>query len=486
MLMRQQPVTAIGTFIALILTLAVSLPLAASNPADTYGYSPRGIALGNAMTATVNDWSSVWYNPAGLGKTRSLSKSSDGKEVDLALKKKKGEKSSNNSSNYHPTEFALSSFYTVSGHSISGLTGDQTTEALNGTSFGMVTVGMALDLNMIVGMPSFISSARLGIGATVGIDGTAMKINDIDPRTPDYVRYGRDAQRAVILAGLGLGFLDDMFGAGVSVFTSFGGTGHMDLNGAEISPDPQTPLAQTKMDMKMVPSFNAGLYFTPDRLLSLLKGLQIGVSYRMESKVEIAPLDAEATTTVFSMLLDMKNMAIYDYYVPHIITAGISYSIPVPLVEVIVSVDFEYQLWSKFSISKSNTQVLEDRGVFLPGMKDVPIVRTGIEVKPLSWLSIMTGYYYQPSMLKSLPIDSTINFMDNDMHAISLGAEFVIPPLLSLKGPLVIAAGYQLQYFADTTVTRTVFNQTTELDEIRNYSYGGMNHLVTVSVGIKI
>ncbi len=44
--------------------------LAFANFADTYGFSAIGISRGNAMTAVVNDWSSVYYNIAGLGRTR--------------------------------------------------------------------------------------------------------------------------------------------------------------------------------------------------------------------------------------------------------------------------------------------------------------------------------------------------------------------------------------------------------------------------------
>ena len=41
----------------------------ANSSVDTYGLSPKGMSLGNAMTAHVNDWSSVYYNIAGLGRT---------------------------------------------------------------------------------------------------------------------------------------------------------------------------------------------------------------------------------------------------------------------------------------------------------------------------------------------------------------------------------------------------------------------------------
>ena len=42
----------------------------ASSIGTTCGFSPRGMAMGNAMVAHVDDWSSIYYNAAGLGKTK--------------------------------------------------------------------------------------------------------------------------------------------------------------------------------------------------------------------------------------------------------------------------------------------------------------------------------------------------------------------------------------------------------------------------------
>lgn len=86
--MKRIHTTALTIASAIFIALMLCMPVFASNPADTYGYSPRGMALGNAMTAIVNDWSSVWYNPAGLGKTRHSIKAA-GLETDLTLKKRK-------------------------------------------------------------------------------------------------------------------------------------------------------------------------------------------------------------------------------------------------------------------------------------------------------------------------------------------------------------------------------------------------------------
>ena len=86
----------IGLIISLVLTAALSTAAEASSTLDTYGASAQGIAMGNAMTSIVHDWSSVFYNIAGLG--RSTYKSSDspiteGKKT-MALTKRSGGESS--------------------------------------------------------------------------------------------------------------------------------------------------------------------------------------------------------------------------------------------------------------------------------------------------------------------------------------------------------------------------------------------------------
>jgi len=53
-----------------VFAVIINLPLYASNFAESHGFSANGVAKGNAVVSTVNDWSSVWYNPAGLGKTK--------------------------------------------------------------------------------------------------------------------------------------------------------------------------------------------------------------------------------------------------------------------------------------------------------------------------------------------------------------------------------------------------------------------------------
>jgi len=448
----------------------------ASDSANTFGYSAQGISMGNAMTAIVSDWTSVWYNPAGLGKTEDGKPGFKKPESSMSLKKTK----TDSAKETFPNEFAISALYTISSLKINGLSQEVKDEALNSLDFGMITVGLTLDLNMIYEMPEFISSSRMGIGATVGMDGSAMKINDVDPRTPDFIRYGREAQRAIILAGAGFGFLKDMFGVGVCINATFSGSGQMKLDDVLMEPDSQYPLSQTKMDLSIRPTINAGLYFSPGKITSVLEGLEIGTSYRMESYVAIDPLDAEATTLIFKMGLPMKT-AIFDYYSPHIITAGLAYKLPVPVVPITIAFDFEYQLWSQFKVSSTADRVLDEKNIAIPDMKNIPVFRVGIEIIPaLTWMKVQTGYYYQPSFIPDQISSTVTNYLDNDKHVASLGFVFIIPPFLGLKGPLEISTGYQIQIMPEKNGYYIEETKTT------SYTYGGINNLVTFSMSVKV
>jgi len=60
-----------------------------ANFAETYGCSAEGMARGNAMTATVSDWSSVFYNVGGLGKTQGLTGQTAGTGGEMTLSSEK-------------------------------------------------------------------------------------------------------------------------------------------------------------------------------------------------------------------------------------------------------------------------------------------------------------------------------------------------------------------------------------------------------------
>ncbi|HMZ60190.1 MAG TPA: aromatic hydrocarbon degradation protein, partial [Leptospiraceae bacterium] len=55
-------------YFIMLFCLSISMNISAGDYGDIYGAHPAANAMGNAVTATVNDSSSVFYNVAGLGK----------------------------------------------------------------------------------------------------------------------------------------------------------------------------------------------------------------------------------------------------------------------------------------------------------------------------------------------------------------------------------------------------------------------------------
>ncbi|MCP4133489.1 MAG: hypothetical protein GY754_21145 [bacterium] len=379
----------------------------------------------------------------------------------------------------------MSFLYTIPQFSIN-INRSEETNGDENLNFGAMVIGLAVDMNVICELPSFISSGRIGLGLSANADGSLVKVNDIDPRTHNYVRYGREAQKAVILAGFGLGFLDDMFGVGVGANISFGGEGVVSLDEMAVQSDTQYPEAQAKMDLSASPSPVAGLYFSPGKITSILDGLEVGASYRYESYMEIYPFDTAARIPSVSTVITMAMLvSIYDYYQPHIITAGVAYDLgKITPIDLTISIDGEYQLWSKYAVSRTAKIYYEGLYAdFFPELNDAVVIRSGFEYQLFDWLAIRAGYYFQFSFIPDGEMDKEVNFLDNDKHVGSLGAKFDLPQMGPLGGPIEITFAYQFQYLVPRSVTKSA----TYVSALNpNYSYDGMCHTAILGVSMKI
>lgn len=483
-----------------------------ANFANTFGFSAEGLSRGNAMTAVVNDWTSVWYNVGGLGKGRAnAGTSSVSREGEMTLKLRKTEGESETRSESYPNCFGVTvlfiypqlnldiqRFATTAG-------GDYVpvkTKAAKMDPYGFLVLGGALDLNTIVKLPDFVSSCRLGLGLGTNWDGSLVKVNDLDPRTHNFLRYGREIQTSIIVVGLGIGFMNDAFGGGVGANVAFAGQASAIME-TQLTGDPQIPLAQATMDLSIAPAAIAGIYFSPGKFYSPIDGLDIGASYRMETKMKIDPFNAAAV--LFNGSINMNLMlAIVDYYTPHTITGGIAYT----RWGVTLSADVNWELWSKNYVSK----VLKFHYFGLPEFEDTLSYKVGVKYKtPLTLfgLAIMGGYSYVPSILadnagttmgirigtvSNSLATGMFNYMDNDKHIASLGIEFTVPKMWRLGGEIVISLGYQFQYLVPKSVQKNgIMNTAGAPEDVLDtylinpsYSYGGMNHGGALSVGMRI
>ncbi|MDA8141826.1 MAG: outer membrane protein transport protein [Desulfobacteraceae bacterium] len=440
------------------LLLAVGTSAYCATFADTYGMSPQGMSMGNAMTAHVNDWSSVYYNVAGLGRTaQNLTAKDKPAPVEVFI----------GYLNTQPQpKLDIPARYSVDSN---GETTYYSTNADQDLDYGSYILGATIDLNMFYDLesipPHALSSCRLGIAMGINDDLSVAKVSDLEPQTHNYLRYGREAQQLTLLTGLGMGFLDDMFGVGIGVRSSFGGNGRVLLDGVQVSTEEQKPSQQNYMDLKLESSLVAGLYVD-------LNDLDLGFSYRQESKMKIDPFQTATITAVGNIPLNLA-LSILDYYQPTSYTGGISYRFTDRLM---LAFDVEFQKWSDYEVS-SNQQV--NWGSILPKLDDIWIPKIGMQYDATPKTALYLGYYYQPSFVPNNAVTGSVNWLDNDKHVGSVGVSYKVGKFLGFKVPMALHAGYQLQYLVDRTVTKS---EPTSMNP--SYSYGGMVH--TIMVGFSL
>jgi hypothetical protein len=431
-----------------------------SNYADTFGFSAKGISLGNSMVANVDDWSSVYYNVAGLGRTP---------HFDMEKPEKENSHSNQIAINYlySSPDFNLdiSRFDIDSDGNITPLE----TSADKSLNTSTLIVGLTVDIDdRVFELPAFISTARFGLGVGIPSDLSAAKLNDLDPRTHNFLRYGRETEKIFLLAGLGTGFFKDVFGIGVGINASFEGDGTVLVEEVEFDISrQQTPKGQAKMDLKIKPSPVFGFYFSPGKIFSVLDGLDVGLAYRAESEMEIDPFDTTAVTNVGNISLRLV-LSLLDYYQPEIITAGISKIIMNG--KMTVSVDIEHQKWSDYKVSTAIEKNWADQ---LPDLSDIVVTKLGMQLNMTKRTTLLFGYYYQPSFIPDHETTGVVNYLENDKHVISFGGQFTMPKKGILRGPIQFTVGYQLQKLVERDVIKA---DPTGVNP--NYSYGGYCHSV--------
>jgi len=461
----------LGTIIFFLFSFVI---IGRANFADTYGFSASGMARGNAMTAIAHDWSSVYYNMAGLGKTVKYRKIKEKKKYESDFEDDfysdlEEEKNDNNGLIFYD-QFAFFCFYSYPFFEIdiprSDVKGDEDLDLRVGV------IGLVLDLNHFYKMPDFISSARFGLGAGLVQDDFSLymaRINSVDLRTHNFVRYGREAARMVILSGVGFGLFDDMFGVGLGANVFGGGDGSVLVDSVEVGPEKQSPEIQSKLDIKPKIAPALGLYFSPGKVNSKLSPLEWGVSYRGELFLEVEPVDVGAIVEAAN--LDMEiNFYIFGFYTPHTFSTGISYDLQL----LQVSFDVEYQMWSKYKASNAREEFYTVNNIgSIQEYRDIFIPKVGGSLKVLDWLTLVGGYYYQPSIVKDSSLEGVFNQLDNDKHVLSGGMEIIVPKKFGMMNPVNLNLGLQYQYLVPKDVTKKTNSSEEEAALNPNYSFGG-------------
>jgi hypothetical protein len=469
--------------IIMLLTVVFMLCSAAAlanSFAETYGFSAKGIAMGNAMTASVNDWSSVYYNMAGLGKTSHLKFKhipEDGTEETEELL---------------AHEISLNVMYTNPQFNLGGIKRYDAdgklanTPAAKDLEFTTIVLGLTVDLNKILKAPDIVSSSRWGLAMAIPGAGYAARVNDLDARTHNFLRYGREAEHMVITTGFGWGILEDMLGFGIGMTANFGGKANAQASEVVIGPDEQTPFLQTKMDLQIVPSLVTGGYLSLKRIGGTHIDIDGGLTYRQENYMEVYPFMMDQIVKAGGVNILVRT-SIFDYYIPHVITGGLS----VKYRGLTVTGQLDIELWSRFHVSRTMRDFFAqlNKSATVPSLYDLPkfnnIVteRIGISYKLFDWLDVMGGYYFQPTFVPNGSIRRLFNMLDNNRHVVSFGARIGLPRLAILGGPADFVLGCQFQILEDRKVNKT---DEAKSDLNPNYSFGGWNPTIMAEFSMKL
>lgn len=379
---------------------------ARANPLGTHGFGSRETALASAVTADTSTFSAVFYNPAGLAHAKGL-------------------------------DLSVGYFHIAQRLSISGK--DNKVDPVKGLVAGLVAPGMLFGVPFAFGLSLHVPDERISRVRT--------RRQDI-PRWELYDNRGQTIFLAAALSVRATKWLS--LGGGVAFLSST--RGDLDITGeAKIKNVYDSQLRhEVDADLTAVRIPILGVR------ISLRDDLDVGLSYRGESKLDLA-LNARLHGNVDPEIGKLRVPAEYslstrsfDAFVPRQISLGVSYR---PRPRVRANAELVYTQWSAYESASSRTasHLEADVGALPialppdpkptvlvdPGLSDRVVPRVGLEIicleLPEITVPVRVGYFYERSPVP--PQSGATNFVDADRHVLSAGAGVrLIAPLRELPG----------------------------------------------------
>ena len=391
---------------ALLLALA---PAAFANPFELYGFTPRAVGLGGAMTGVADDLAASFYNPAGLlGHTK--------------------------------TEFGIGFADTISNLYVDRTASKITTsDAPNAPRFelGLIfPLGGALLKDRVV----------LGIGGGHPV-GSLIRVETVDQSHPQFYMYQSKAQRFALDTAIGIKIVNGLsIGVGAQVIAEqiAAVTFKLDLASQQFA------ARDIKVDLNTVPTPTAGILIEPN------DSLKIGFSWRREAQLYYTQPTVLDLGDLGALNLDVKG---YAQYWPDTFSLGVSIK---PTRRFMVSIQADYLRWSKAPNDQVSVNVIPSGDVFKAlgldallnvksadakmGFANIVIPRLGVEWMPGDVLTLRGGVWVRPAVTPDQT--GNTNYLDNFTESFSLGASFRFhdplqvftePVTFDLAGQLIVA-----------------------------------------------
>lgn len=389
----------------------VAWGLAASRPAaasffDVYGFNPRALAMAGAQGAVADDFTALYYNPAGLTA---------------------GERAL----------FGMALSFTRNALFIDSALASPTPAPRDPPHATTITFGGHFPLSGERTLPKVALAFAVAVPTSSLLAGRAF-----DPAIPHWSMYEALPERLVALLGIGIEPIPGLsFGASAQFLASL--FGRLDYELDVVAGRFTRKTVSFDIEPRLAPILGVEARFVP--------GLRAGFSWRGTIQTDVG----------IPVVLDLTGLARLDVttdftvqYTPHELTWSLAYR--VPELELLLALDLSYALWSA-APDPSTASIIDVGGELLDaaglgdaldapapgqerrvelGYRNVLVPRFGLE-KELGPLALRAGYAVRPSPAPRQT--SGTNYLDGTAHHLSLGASLRLEdPLGFLRNPIVL------------------------------------------------
>ncbi len=435
--------------LSLILAAAVVMgwsAVAAAGPFELFGFGARASSLGGAMTASADDHTSLFYNPAAL--------------------------------TLQPDTFVGADIYL----SLASLDVNLD-QPVNDPALEPAAVDNHMGFSVGAAFVSRLGGVPVALGFAAGVPiGGVFDLELLDPQIPQWTRYDALPRKLHLLAGLSVQPAPWLhLGLGAQSLASLQGGATFEMDAAN------EVVARRDATIELLHTLapTAGVLINPGA------GLRLGVNYRAAMALDFdLPIafefgqDAEVVLGVAGITL----------YVPHRIATGLAWDLEATTgAPVTLSLDAAWELWSQ-SPDPALELPIDTRGDAPEGLglgdaldfeldaagdprhRDTLNLSGGLEVRVLDWLTLRGGYGHRPATTAAQ--QGLSNYIDNDAHVVGLGAGLRLPDPISAKHAVHLDLSTQW-----TAITDRRTQKTNPDDPIGGYSAGGS--IVTFTATIR-
>ena len=434
-----------------LLLLLLLLPLhAEANPFDAFGVGTRIIALGGAGTASAQDSSANYYNPAALTKIPGL-------RLDLGYI-------------YIQPELYMNE-------------GNLGVDRVSGLYTGVTLPKRILDQSFAVSLSFFLPDDRI------------TRIRSLAQMQPRFVLYDNRPQRVVITTSFAWEPWEGLsFGGGLTYLTNTRGTVMLDGDISITDPDDSVLIGGIDVAFESVRYPTFSIHWKINSRWSL--GLTYREMFELDLDLTVAA-DFDVTSSGSSSeerLIENGRLALSslstNLFSPRQVSAGLEYDAGTWL----LTADITWLQWSAFKAPASIITMELDTGaaemalpetavIEAPNFSNIVIARLGLENEILHGEKIRllsrVGYFFEPSPAPNQTQNT--NYADSHKHGTSIGLGLELLDLRPvLESPLELDWVFQTIWIQNRS-----YNKDSPADLIGDYTISGVILGSSLTLGVQ-